>query len=405
MRKDRFCLIVPGIIISIIFSIVIANATTYIISGIVFDDKNCNSQRNAGDGGIGGVTITISPGDITTTTLSDGTYSLSGLEEGIYTVMEAVPTGYCNTTPNSRTIKIKNKSITNQNFGNSKLISNVPCEKCSSIQIQYPSNGATVDKPETMIKGIIKTSGSEVGVVINGVVAQVVGDEFVANHLPLTQGWNTITAEVTGVDGSKTSTSIQVYGQPKTEYINLTSDKESGISPLDITLMVDTYLTNPVLITSTDYSGPSTLDITTISPTEYKVTMTTEGTYIFTIAFTDTKWNVYEDSVIVNVLSKDKIDTLLKGKWTSMITAFNRGDVNAALANIVSDSQALYKTLFNILGGQIPSIMATAKEFNLINITDKVAKYELLTSEEGKTYSYEVIFIRDTNGLWKIKEF
>ena len=405
MRKDKFCLIVPVIIISIIFSVVIANATTYTISGIVFDDKNCNSQRNAVDGGIGGVTITLFPGNITTSTLPDGTYSLSGLEEGIYTVMEAVPTGYCNTTPNSRTIKIKNKSITNQNFGNSKLISNIPCEQCSPIQIQFPYNGATIDKPTTIIKGIVKTSGLEVGVVVNGVVAQVVGNEFVANHVALTEGWNTITAEATGADGSKTSTSIQINCQPGTEYINLTSDKESGISPLDITLMVDTCLQNSIDNVSLTSSGPATPVITTISDTEYNAVMTVDGIYTYTITITDNNGNKYEDSIQVSVVSMDKIDPLLKGKWEGMKSALVSEDINGAIGFFEGASQDIYRDQFAALKPILNLIANEISQVNLIKVEDNIAEYEIITTRDGETYSFSLLFMRDKDGLWKIKSF
>jgi len=34
-----------------------------------------------------------------------------------------------------------------------------------------------------------------------------------------------------------------------------------------------------------------------------------------------------------------------------------------------------------------------------------MAEYELVTIEGGKTYSYEVIFIKNADGLWMIREF
>jgi len=65
------------------------------IEGIVFMDNNDDSQSNAGDMGIGGVTVTLlnadgSPTGRTTTTASDGSYAFTGLVAGAYIV--AFPT-------------------------------------------------------------------------------------------------------------------------------------------------------------------------------------------------------------------------------------------------------------------------------------------------------------------------
>ncbi len=42
---------------------------------------------------------------------------------------------------------------------------------------------------------------------------------------------------------------------------------------------------------------------------------------------------------------------------------------------------------------------------SLISITDNRTEYELVTLESDTTYSYEVIFIKDENGIWMIMEF
>jgi hypothetical protein len=52
----------------------------------------------------------------------------------------------------------------------------------------------------------------------------------------------------------------------------------------------------------------------------------------------------------------------------------------------------------------LPSIVATETEFNLISVENNVARYELVTLENGNIYSYEVVF-SNNNGSWMLKEF
>jgi len=113
-----FCLAIPS------FSF------AFIIGGFVYNDKNCNGVRNAGDSGIPGVTVTLTPGGITTTTNSLGHYMFTGVLPGTYTITETDPEGYCSISPNIRTVKVKGKDILLQNFGNSKQFVSPPSTSC-----------------------------------------------------------------------------------------------------------------------------------------------------------------------------------------------------------------------------------------------------------------------------------
>ena len=90
----------------------------YSISGMVFNDLNCNAQKNFGDAGIAGAKVTLTPGNaIVVYTGSDGTYSFNNLAPGTYIIKNTVPTGYTSCTPNKKTVMITNKNVTNVNFG------------------------------------------------------------------------------------------------------------------------------------------------------------------------------------------------------------------------------------------------------------------------------------------------
>ena len=78
-------------------------------SGIAWNDLNGNSLRDAGEPGLGGVTVYIdlddngmlNGADPFTTTASDGSYQFNGLAAGQYIVREIVPVGFELTFPRS----------------------------------------------------------------------------------------------------------------------------------------------------------------------------------------------------------------------------------------------------------------------------------------------------------------
>jgi len=79
------------------------------IQGVVFDDRNGDGERDEGEPGIGGVTVTLfqesSPVE-TTATAGDGSYAFASLWLGDYAVEESDPPGYVSTTPNEATVSL-----------------------------------------------------------------------------------------------------------------------------------------------------------------------------------------------------------------------------------------------------------------------------------------------------------
>lgn len=72
------------------------------LSGHVYHDANNDGDRDSGEEGIGGVTITVQrltdsgplPAPVTVTTAADGTWVATGLAPGAYRVIETHPTGW-----------------------------------------------------------------------------------------------------------------------------------------------------------------------------------------------------------------------------------------------------------------------------------------------------------------------
>ncbi len=208
-----------------------------------------------------------------------------------------------------------------------------------SVMITSPSSGATIQRPDIMVKGTITNStGNETGVVVNSVVATVYGDTFMANHVPVSEGSNTITVTATDTAGYTATASITVTAAAG-NYITLSSNIDSGISPLEPTLRIDGYASGTT--PSISYIGPGSVDWTTCTSFETcKVKMTTEGVYYFTATGTGSDGNTYQDTMSVTVYSRTEMDTLLKAKWDGMKNAMSAGNVEEAVSYFAQTSKA-----------------------------------------------------------------
>ena len=92
----------------------------YSISGRTFVDSNASRTLDAGEDGLGGLTLTLADasGPVTTTT-SDaaGYYTFTNVVPGVYTVTVTPPSGYVPTTDTSQVVTVTDAPVTEVNFG------------------------------------------------------------------------------------------------------------------------------------------------------------------------------------------------------------------------------------------------------------------------------------------------
>jgi hypothetical protein len=252
--------------------------------------------------------------------------------------------------------------------------------------------------------------GNETGVSVNGQVAMVFNDHFVANHVPLQDGENTITVIGTDSNGYTATAEITVYANVSGDYITLTADTESGVSPFETTLQVEgTFdLSQEPAITP---NGPDDVDpLESLGNAQYRIGMTTPGIYYFTAQATDDQSNTYTDTIAVVVFDQAQLDALLRAKWDGMKTALINGNTEQALNSIEQHSKETYQAIFNALGTDYMSTVAgNMQDIQMIHAHSGLAKYRIRRNQDisGDQYTitYYIYFQINENGLWKIKRF
>ena len=276
--------------------------------------------------------------------------------------------------------------------------------------------GPTINRPDTLVQGTVEGfTGDDIGVTVNGVVANVYGNQFAANHVPLSEGDNNIITVFAVNDAADSATaSVTVSAHTTGDYITLTSNPASGIPPLDFTLnLTKTYTSNGY---SFSYIGPGTVanmgDDTSLM--QFKRRITTEpGLYYITADDTQTLDSgatiTYSDTIAVMADDRTHLDTKLKAKWDGMKAGFASSNITQALKYYSSFSNEKYNTIFSAISDQLPAIAADMQNIQMINVDDIIAKYRIVRMDmfNGQTLpiTYYVYFIKDINGLWKIDKW
>ncbi len=130
---------------------------------------------------------------------------------------------------------------------------------------------------------VSNTTGNETGITVNGITAMVYGGQFVANHVPLTEGVNTITIAAKDTAENSTSTSITVTAATTAPQVTLTANTESGISPLTTYFSASTEIPNSATNYKMDFDGDGTNDYTGSTFDNISHTYSSPGIYYATL--------------------------------------------------------------------------------------------------------------------------
>ena len=153
-----------------------------------------------------------------------------------------------------------------------------------------------------------------------------------------------------------------------------------------------------------DFDGDGPQDATTVDPDNISFTYD-EGLYYPTITVVDDQDNQYTDTIAISVLSLDEMDTLLKAKWEDFGAALINSDIEDALELFEVNSREFYRKQFtafylilNIIGNELGNLQ-------LVAIKDNRAEYEIIVTREDVTYSFYLLFVKDIDGIWRIRVF
>ena len=155
------------------------------ITGIKFNDLNCNGQRDSGEPGLPGWTITLNNGDVATTNAL-GVYSFPNLLPGTYVVSEVQQTGWTQTfptAPGTHTVNVTaGQTVSGIDFGNCKK----PCKDCcedfpkAMFTLQWSSGSGN-----SIVGGVMQAGNSRICTVSATLVdAKINGQSVLGEFVP-----------------------------------------------------------------------------------------------------------------------------------------------------------------------------------------------------------------------------
>jgi hypothetical protein len=176
-----------------------------------------------------------------------------------------------------------------------------------------------------------------------------------------------------------------------------------GVAPL--TVLFSLPGASPAITIELDFDGNGSIDFRGARLEGQAFTYTQPGLYLPMLTITDATGNHISASAVVQVYDRASVDTLLQAKWRGMRDALRRGDIQDALRFIATDSRDEFWADFTTLSPFLPTFASALEDIRFVAVRDEHIEYELVSVENGVSFSYYVEFIRDADGVWRLAFF
>jgi hypothetical protein len=275
-----------------------------------------------------------------------------------------------------------------------------------SVTITQPTAGATVQGNRILVRGTVQ-GPPNTGVTVNGVAAAVQDGMFIANHVPVVTGSNTLTVTATTFEGQTATASVAVTSQGILPVLEVEATPDSGIagefSPLPVTLSYTFNSSTAIQSVSVDFDGDGTAEIIDADPaTILSGGYSTPGVYVTRLGVTDQQGQVSTAEVGIAVHDVVGMDALFKSLWNGMNAALLAGDKATALTFLTARAREKYGPVFDVLLLHMSEIISSYSPLRGVTVTPGYAEYALNRTINGEKRIFLIYFLKDADGVWRL---
>jgi hypothetical protein len=241
---------------------------------------------------------------------------------------------------------------------------------------------------------------------VNGIVAEItgipIGSEFAA-RIPLEMGANELNVKLTTVSNKQISQTLAVNRTGTIPYKFYVLER-NGVDQITNQLKIINTATDQIIQAEIDFEGDGAIDLVLDSDFEEPIThiYDVEGIHIPKVTITDINGMQYVLGQVVNVVSSEIIDQLLKEQWALMNDALLQGNHKLASDFVIDHEKDAYGEVFYLLLPSFSTIIQSYSDFQTIKIRNNYASFILNRDIDGIDRAFIVTYLLDMNGVWRL---
>jgi hypothetical protein len=270
-----------------------------------------------------------------------------------------------------------------------------------SVTITTPLNNAALPADFVFVRGTFIAPANS-SVLVNGVPARVFGNQFFANHVPLTEGSNVIEARIVTPDDQQLSTTRTVT-RTGSAPLRIYLDPDEGVLPMTTAILIENRAGLTIVSAAFENLGTVVLDATGAGQ-EFLGTLqvATAGIYAPTIVVTDSTGAVHRQTIGLLAASRASIEQAFTPLWTAYTALLSAGRVDLALAGLPSATAERYRPILEPMAPHLRQIIATWLAPRSGRLTNDVGEFTISRVIDGQKRLFFVYFVKDDRGIWQL---
>ncbi len=276
------------------------------------------------------------------------------------------------------------------------------CEPVGSVTIVSPIEAEVINSSTISVTGTINAPQAS-GVSVNLRDACVYENQFVVNNIPINSGDYSIQAQIAPPDGIGAADQVTVNRNGDSTYsVDLNSN--CAVTPFEAEYRFENIDSNIVQL-GIDFESDGVVDavLSDLADPVFTHRYENPGVIRATITGIDANGLSSVQSLALIVQDSLAIDAEIQTCWQNITASLSSNNIEQALNELTPRAREMYRPSFEALQNDLPSIMNSFSELQIVDINVEYAEYAVNRIINGENRLFLIYFVKDGNGEWKLE--